>query len=180
VSFTQESGEDLPQIGRFLLAVLVLLFLGVGGLIARQVVQEQRADAAQELVEVQAERLVGLVDERGALQHLGPILEDVRDPWGNPLTVRYERSLQHDKVQVRSAGPDGVAWTGDDIAASAENIGWLAMAHEAADVIEDVASSATRGIVSGAIEGVVGHLPAPMREKLMPTPSPSPTSSPGT
>ncbi|KKL09679.1 hypothetical protein LCGC14_2563440, partial [marine sediment metagenome] len=62
-----------------------------------------------------ADELSKLVDSSGAYIRVDGLVS--RDPWNNPLGVAYSRSVRGvEKLVVRSAGPDGLFSTDDDIA----------------------------------------------------------------
>lgn len=73
-----------------------------------------------------------------------------RDAWGSPLRLAYKPGLLadpfSDRLEVRSAGPDGVWQTWDDVTASHKSrISNAALAREAAGGVLDAARDRLRG-----------------------------------
>lgn len=165
------NGED-PSEGRHLFkpvfAVVICVLVSV---IVYQKYYIQRVEDAEAVVETWSARLATTTTSDGHLVRQADDSElAVKDPWGNPLRVRYTQNAFQETVTVTSCGPDGVYVSADDIAASDTNTDWVGFGKKTANTVEDVTSSvargATKGVVSGVVEGVSESLPSGVKERL--------------
>lgn len=137
------------------------LFAGVGFVssgcldAARQAAaQKQAVDQA----EAQVDRLCAELDSRTTDSGVyirveeGDILE--RDPWGKPLQVRYSAGGVAETVTVRSAGPDRLWNTEDDLLAQRTSVNLKGIGSGIKQNVQETAAEAAKGLVKGAIEGV--------------------------
>ena len=78
-----------------------------------QRVQEQQANETLTLITEQADLLTkdSAADKRLSVNQA----IDIRDAWGSELVITYTTSLTHEKLDIRSLGPDGILNTVDDV-----------------------------------------------------------------
>jgi hypothetical protein len=79
------------------------------------------------------------------------------DPWGNPLTVKYERHGPRETLTVRCNGEDGLPFTKDDIAARFHLDSDKARAALHKDLqksVEEYSKAAARGLTKGTFDSV--------------------------
>ena len=65
------------------------------------------------LIETHLVSLTAEKDERGCYKAIQPV--ELEDAWGNPVSVTHDVTLTHERIEVRSLGPDSVLNTDDDL-----------------------------------------------------------------
>lgn len=75
------------------------------------------------------------------------------DPWGRRLVVEYSQGGVAEHLTVRSAGPDGVARTPDDVAATRHAVNLKGIGEGVKANAEATAKNAAKGAVKGLVEG---------------------------
>jgi hypothetical protein len=75
------------------------------------------------------------------------------DPWGRELTVDYSQGGVAEMLVVRSAGPDGVARTADDVQATRSATNLKGIGAGIKSNAEETAKNAAKGTVNGLVEG---------------------------
>lgn len=151
------------QIGVFGGIMVVIFVAAVVKHISR--VAAQKAAAAS-LCYKWAEKLDGQTNDAGVyIQHEGDLPES--DPWGNPLVVDYSRGGGMEVLKVRSFGPDGKGYTGDDLVFTRHSANLAGIGAGIRDGVEETAEGATRGGVRGALDalGERGLLPGKTPEE---------------
>jgi hypothetical protein len=129
--------------------VAILLLAGCGES------TESKRNRATSQVNVAADKLSEKIGEDGWFVRVAE-LDDI-DPWGNKLTVKYERNGANETLTVRSNGEDGLPLTKDDIAARYHldsEKAREAQAKELQKTIEGVSKSLTRGLTRGVVDAV--------------------------
>ncbi len=137
------------------IAVFVLVVVGFVANNARLVAKLNRAD---DQVVAWKDRLAADKGEDGRWKRWeGKEAAELpeRDPWGNPLRVRYVQYARNESLVVSSDGPDGREFSSDDLKAGAHNTDWTGIVREG---VEEVAGATTRGAVRGAIDAVMERL----------------------
>lgn len=137
-----------------------LLFLGVALLCLATLMivhldgANQRVAEARAQVERWVEQLHGQTTETGVyLRHPANQLPE-NDPWGTPLNVTYAQGGFAETLTVRSAGPDRVFHTQDDIVAKRAVVNLKGVGNGAKENIEEFTRKSARGLVKGAAEGI--------------------------
>ncbi|PHS16970.1 MAG: hypothetical protein COA78_03245 [Blastopirellula sp.] len=78
----------------------------------------------------------------------------VTDPWGKRLHVNYSQGGVAESVSVRSAGPDLIFHTDDDIAAERMSMNMKGIGEGIKKNAEETAANVAKGVVKGTVEGV--------------------------
>ncbi len=76
------------------------------------------------------------------------------DPWGTPVQVSYSQGGVSEMVHVRSAGPDRLLQTEDDVVAMGMTANLKGIGEGIKKNTEDTAAKAAKGLVNGAVEGI--------------------------
>src|SRR5947209_8370365 len=106
----------------------------------------QRVANARAQVSRWAEQLDGQTTDAGAyIRHPANQLPE-NDPWGTPLNVTYAQGGFAETLSVRSAGPDGVFFTQDDIVAQRSVVNLKGIGKGAKDNIEEFSQNGARGL----------------------------------
>lgn len=71
------------------------------------------------------------------------------DPWGRPIAAKVTKGDMYYTLTVRSSGPDGLAYTDDDLIATRDK-----KHTNASKVVGGFFEEAAKGKVKGTIEGV--------------------------
>ncbi len=77
-----------------------------------------------------------------------------RDPWGTPVKVTYSQGGVAETLSVRSAGPDRMFQTQDDIIAQGMAANLKGIGEGIKKNAEETAANAAKGAVKGAVAGV--------------------------
>jgi hypothetical protein len=116
---------------------------------------ESKRNRATSQVNVLADQLSQKIGADGYFVKVTDV-EEV-DPWGNTLTVKYERHGPRETLTVRSNGEDGLPLTKDDIAARFHLDSDKARAALHKDLqksVEDHGKAVTRGLTKGVFDAV--------------------------
>lgn len=114
----------------------------------------QQATRAQAQVDRWAEQLHSQTTAAGVyIRHPANQLPEV-DPWGTPLNVTYIQGGFAEALTVRSAGPDGLFYTPDDLVARRCVVNLQGIGRGATDGVEGFAQNAARGLTKGAAQGI--------------------------
>ncbi len=86
------------------------------------------------------------------------------DPWGRPITTKVTKGDMYYSLTVRSAGPDGLPYTDDDLITVRDK------KHTAASKIvggffEESAKGKVKGTIEGVKEGISGPKPEKTKDK---------------
>jgi hypothetical protein len=115
---------------------------------------KQRVADAHAQVTRWAEQLHAQTTEAGVyLRHPANQLPE-NDAWGTPLNVAYNQGGFAETLTVRSAGPDGVFYTQDDILAQRSVINLGGIGKGTKDSIEEFAQNGARGLTKGVAQGI--------------------------
>lgn len=108
---------------------------------------------ARRLVATWADKLDGQTTDTGVYVRWpnGTLPED--DPWGRPLRVEYSQGGVAEQLTVRSAGPDGVERTVDDVAATRHAVNLKGIGEGVKNNAEETSKNAAKGVVKGIVEG---------------------------
>lgn len=109
---------------------------------AREKYAKREADraATSETVTRLADEFAQETDADGRFVHQTEGSLPETDAWGRQLRLRYKPGLLSDRLEVRSAGPDGVWHTWDDVkSAHSSRISNKALVRDAADGVLDAA-----------------------------------------
>ena len=79
---------------------------------------------------------------------------------GNRLRVDYSAGGVAEMVSVRSAGPDQVFHTDDDIAAERMAANFKGVGQGIKENAEETAANVAKGLIKGAVQGVKESLPS--------------------
>ena len=94
------------------------------------------------------------------------------DPWGTPLEVSYSQGGVAETLTVRSAGPDKMFHTDDDVVGSGMSANFKgvgnAIKNNAQETAANVAKGAVKGAVEGAKETIKESLPLKWKKKTDP------------
>src|SRR5438552_7129152 len=141
--------------GWFALSGLVMTSVAVG-LLVWWLSPDDRPDRARALVREWAETLDGQTDETGGfLRHQGAT---ANDPWGRPLDISYSEGGFAETLTVRSAGPDGVSYTDDDIIEKRTKVTAHGIGRGIKKNTAEMAEKAGEGLSKGVIKGVKEEL----------------------
>lgn len=88
-----------------------------------------------------------------------------QDPWGTPVNVSYSQGGVAEVVKVRSAGPDRVFQTDDDIASQGMAANFKGVGEGIKKNAEETAANVSKGVVKGAIAGVKESIKRPSKSK---------------
>ncbi|MEX1231011.1 MAG: hypothetical protein WEB58_12275 [Planctomycetaceae bacterium] len=91
------------------------------------------------------------------------------DPWGTPLNISYSQGGVSETITVRSAGPDKLLHTDDDIlqqgmAMNFKGIG-EGIKQNAGETAKNLAKGAVKGAVEGVKESIKDSLPFKRKQK---------------
>jgi len=129
--------------------------LGAVFWIAHLFATNQGTVEAQAQVTRWAEQLHGQTTDAGVyVRHPGGNQLPENDPWGTPLNVTYAQGGFAETLTVRSAGPDRVFHTQDDIVAQRSVMNFKGIGKGAKDNVEEFTRNSARGLVKGAAEGI--------------------------
>jgi hypothetical protein len=82
-------------------------------------------------------------------------LESQVDPWGNKLICDFMKGEKKNVLELRSAGPDGLPYTDDDIVVKKEYVkDQTTLSKRVEAGVESFMRGLTRGSVGGAREGM--------------------------
>ena len=82
----------------------------------------------------------------------GPI--DEKDQWGTPMEVSYSQGGVAEFLIVRSAGPDKVMHTADDVQVQKATVNFKGVGEGIKKNIEETTANAAKGAVKGVASGV--------------------------
>jgi hypothetical protein len=135
--------------------VVLVVVLGVAvSVVGRHHAANQRTAAAQAQVTRWADELHAQTTDSGIyIRHPADQLPE-NDPWGRPLSVTYAQGGFAETLTVRSAGPDGVPFTQDDILAHRSVVNLKGIGKGARDHVEEFAQNGARGLTKGVAEGI--------------------------
>lgn len=145
---------------------VALACLATLGLVHLYAASQRAADAGAQ-VSRWAEELDSRTTEAGVyVRHpANQLPED--DPWGTPLNVTYAQGGLAETLTVRSAGPDRVFHTPDDIVAQRSVVNLKGIGKGAKDSIEEFAHKGARGLMKGAAEGIKESVQEALAEKRL-------------
>lgn len=108
---------------------------------------------ARRLVATWADKLDGQTTDTGVYIRWpnGTLPED--DPWGQALRVAYSQGGVAEHLTVRSAGPDGIDHTPDDVAATRHAVNLKGFGEGVKKNAEETSKNAAKGAVKGLVEG---------------------------
>lgn len=113
---------------------------------------DPRPERAEALVKNWTEKLDGQTTPLGGyIRHNGPTQAD---PWGNDLQVNYSKGGIVEKLSVRSLGPDGQAFTKDDIVEERTKTTFEGIGTAVKKNVEETAEKTGKGLASGIIKGI--------------------------
>jgi hypothetical protein len=148
-----------------------ILFLGVGLVCIATIAMvlsdgaSRRVADARAQVSRWAEQLHGQTTDAGVyIRHPANQLPE-NDPWGTPLNVTYAQGGFAETLTVRSAGPDGVFFTQDDILAQRSVVNLKGIGRGAKDNIEEFAQDGARGLTRGVADGIRESVQEALAEK---------------
>jgi hypothetical protein len=142
----------------------VLTFITTRAMVLHYAAKQRVADAHTQVTRW-AEQLHAQTTEAGVyLRHPANQLPE-NDPWGTPLNVAYNHSGFAETLSVRSAGPDGVFYTEDDILAQRSVVNLSGIGKGAKDSIEEFAQNGARGLTKGVAQGIKESLHDATAEK---------------
>jgi hypothetical protein len=125
----------------------------------------QRAAETYAQVSRWAEQLHGQTTDAGVyVRHPANQLPE-NDPWGTPLTVAYTQGGFAETLTVRSAGPDRVFYTQDDILVQRSVVNLSGIGKGAKDNIEEFAENGARGLTKGGVQGIKESIQEAIAEK---------------
>jgi hypothetical protein len=138
--------------------LMVILAVALGCIATVSIVHSyaanQRAADARAQVSRWAEQLHAQTTEAGVyIRHPANQLPE-NDPWGTPLNVTYSQGGFAETLTVRSAGPDRVFHTLDDIEAKRSVVNLKGIGKGAKENVEEFTHNAARGLTKGAAEGI--------------------------
>lgn len=87
-----------------------------------------------------------------------------RDPWGQVIRVDYSAGGVAEMVNIRSAGPDRVFNTEDDITAERMVANFKGIGQGIKDNTEETAANAAKGLIKGTVVGIKEVLPRRKRK----------------
>ncbi len=138
----------------FLVVLSVVLVCIATSAIMLHYAANQRVGDAYAQVSRWAEQLHGQTTDAGVyIRHPANQLPE-SDPWGTPLNVTYAQGGFAETLTVRSAGPDGVFFTQDDILAQRSVVNLKGIGKGAKDNIEEFAQDGARGLTRGVADGI--------------------------
>jgi hypothetical protein len=127
---------------------------GIGVVLFRMAGDQRRGAEARAQVDRWAEKLGGQTTDTGVyIRHAGEQLPE-DDPWGTPLSVNYTGGGFAETLTVRSAGPDQVFHTDDDIVARRSVVNLKGVGKALKENVEEFAQQGSRGMAKGAVEGI--------------------------
>jgi hypothetical protein len=127
--------------------------------------EQQRAADARAQVDRWAEQLQSQTTKSGVfIRHPGNQLPE-EDPWGTTLSVQYAQGGLMETLTVRSAGPDRVFHTQDDIMVQRSVMNFKGIGRGATDNVEEFTHNAARGLTKGAAEGIKETVQEALAEK---------------
>lgn len=141
------------------IALALLLIVGFLTSAASRSKREKRITTDRNVTAL-AEQLDADV-ERGRYKRISPDEVTQTDSWNTTLRVEYRDEGLGEQLIVRSAGPDGVFDTDDDITARR----WLMNAKGIGENIHDGAASVAKETTKGVIQGVKEEVKGTFRRK---------------
>jgi len=132
---------------RRLMLTLCLALVGCGESL------ESKRNRATSQVNVLADQLSEKIGPDGYFVRVADV-EEI-DPWGNKLTVKYERHGPRETLTVRSNGQDGLPLTKDDIAARYHldsDQAREALHMDLQKRVEEYGKAVTRGLTKGVFD----------------------------
>jgi len=149
----------------FLVFVGVALVCITTNSIVRHHAASQRAAEAYAQVSRWAEELHRQTTDAGVyIRHPANQLPE-NDPWGTPLNVTYAQGGFAETLTVRSAGPDGVLFTQDDVLVQRSVVNFKGIGKGAKDNIEEFAQDGARGLTRGVADGIRESVQEALAEK---------------
>jgi hypothetical protein len=135
-------------------SLAVVAILSLLGIWLHRSWQKARLEQARSQVQRWAERLDSQTIKEGF--YMRPEQPDLpeSDPWGTPLRVHYSQGGMAETLTVRSAGPDRMFHSPDDITATGLSANVKGIGAGMNANVEQFAQKGARGDVKGAMEGV--------------------------
>jgi hypothetical protein len=113
---------------------------------------EDRGRLARAQVGRWAEKLDGETTRTGVyIRRPGETLPEA-DPWGHPLLVSYTQGGFAEALTVRSMGPDGIAYSDDDVFEDRHAANLKGAGEAIKDNVGTISKEATRGVIKGLKE----------------------------
>ncbi len=133
----------------------VILFIGGWAFFrtAPRPTEDPNIPEARRLVATWADKLDGQTAETGVYVRWPKDELPEDDPWGRPLRVEYSQGGVAEHLTVRSAGPDGVERTPDDVAATRHAVNLKGIGEGVKKNAEETSKNAAKGAVKGLLEG---------------------------
>lgn len=120
--------------------------------------RKNERDPILEQARAQVSRVVTDLDTQttstGVYKKADPDQIQEKDPWGHPLKVDYAQGGFAETVTVRSAGPDGVYHSGDDVVASGMSANLKGVGEGLKQNAQETSSNVAKGLVKGTVDGV--------------------------
>jgi hypothetical protein len=114
--------------------------------------KDDRPERARAQVKQWAEKLDARTTDSGSfLRHQGPTEPD---PWGKDLLVSYSHGGMQETLSVRSAGPDGVEFTEDDLVEVRSKMTLQGIGTGIKRNVEEVAEKGGKGLARGVVQGL--------------------------
>src|SRR5260370_24678089 len=142
----------------------LLLCIGTIGLWLFSMADSREADARAQVTRW-AEQLHSQTTDAGVyIRHPANQLPE-NDPWGTPLNVTYAQGGFAETLTVRSAGPDGLFFTQDDVLAQRSVVNLKGIGKGAKDNIEEFSQNGARGLTRGVADGIRESVQEALAEK---------------
>ncbi|MCA9099135.1 MAG: hypothetical protein KDA36_12150 [Planctomycetaceae bacterium] len=124
----------------------------------RALAKSKMRDPGIDQARAQVGRVVTDLDQRtsetGVYQKVDPDQIKETDPWGRPLKIDYSQGGIAETVTVRSAGPDGVFHSDDDLVASGVSANFKGNGNGIKKNAQETSSNIAKGLVKGAVDGM--------------------------
>ena len=165
-----------------ILGLVMFLYVKFEGA-ARKNQRDPILDRAQAQVSRVAADLDTQTTSTGVYKKVDPDKIQEKDPWGHPLKVDYAQGGFAETINVRSAGPDGVYHSHDDIVASGMSANLKGVGEGLKQNAQETSSNVAKGLVKGTVDGVKESIkeslpPLPFRKKATEEKASAPESTP--
>ncbi|MEZ6090041.1 MAG: hypothetical protein R3C05_18845 [Pirellulaceae bacterium] len=146
--------SDQSLQGRFLVCVLAVFTSGCGNATLHREIEQAQA---------QVRRIVAELDQRTTETGVYVRIKDDDiveiDPWSTRIEITYSQGGIAETVSVRSAGPDRLFHSDDDVVAQASTTNLKGVGEGIKKNSEEVAKNVGKGLVKGVVSGVKEVLP---------------------
>lgn len=121
---------------------------------ARRAAEEKIREQAQAQVRRIAEDLDKQTTETGVYIRVAEDEIKEKDPWGTQIKISYSQGGVAEVVSIRSAGPDRVFQSNDDVVAQGMSANLKGIGEGIKKNAEETAANVAKGAVKGAVKGV--------------------------